>query len=98
MVKKKRELLSLLHNCILELSNMSSDIAKLEITDNSEASKRMKVSLLNFREGSLKQLEGAIKSVRQEIIIRPRRAYNGDNSKFLKQYRQNQQQQKNKNT
>jgi len=64
---KKRELLPKLNDAIVAMCNMSADAAKLEITDNDQASRRLKRDLTSFKNGPLKELYDSIVETREQI-------------------------------
>jgi len=66
---KKREILPTLNNAIAKLSMMSGDAAKLEYTDNDQASKRLKADLSDFVHNELKVLQSLVYAVRTDITI-----------------------------
>lgn len=72
-MEKKRELLSLLNKCIIAMSNMTGDVAKLEIMDNDVASRKIKRDMLNFKNNELTEFNKAIHKTRDEVRARPKR-------------------------
>lgn len=64
---KKREVLPALNKCIEALVAMSADCAKLELMDNDKASRRLKLSVSDFKSGELKEFQDLIFKVRSEI-------------------------------
>lgn len=89
---KKRELMSKLNDVIAACVNMGADVAKLEMSDNLEASKRLKRDIADIQQGPLKIFKEAIYGVRHEIITTPKpkkidgRANNGKHFRRKKQY------------
>lgn len=67
---KKRELLPKLNELINYLVEMGPDIAKLELHDNVEASKRTRIKILKFRNIIFKEFESDIKAIRVDIVPR----------------------------
>ena len=61
---KKRELLPELNKLIISLSNLSGDVAKLELYDNFEASRRVKRALVDMRNKDLKEFQKKIEETR----------------------------------
>lgn len=76
-LSKKRDLMPKLQNCIEALVNLSFDVAKLELSDNNQASVRVKRNLAEFKNTELKDLTEAINETRSEIITRPKSASDG---------------------
>lgn len=70
---KKRDLLPALHSAIRALTDMASDAAKLEITDNDQASRRLKRAVLSFKRGELSAFSKLVLDVRTEINMIPTR-------------------------
>lgn len=73
---KKRDLLARIDDCIKALTAMHVDAAKLEYTDNSQASKRLKRAIIDFRHKELNDLHSSVLEVRVEMRERPKRGYN----------------------
>lgn len=72
-MNKKREVLPLLNKCIESLVAMSGDAAKLEYTNNEQASKRLKIALSDFSTDELKSFQQLVFSIRAEINKAPKR-------------------------
>jgi len=70
---KKREILPALHDAIRALTDMASDAAKLEITDNEQASRRLKRAIMHFKRNELDSFNKIIVGVRSEISMMPPR-------------------------
>jgi hypothetical protein len=70
---KKREILPALDKVISGLVAMSAECAKLEITDNDQASRRLKRSLTSLKNKELKEFTDLIFNIRQEIKVKPAR-------------------------
>lgn len=66
-LQKKRELLSVLNKIIVEFSGLTGDIAKLEISDNEQASKRVRKALIAIKNGEFKNLTDQITNIRFDI-------------------------------
>jgi hypothetical protein len=47
---------------------MSADAAKLEVSDNDQASRRLKKAVTDFRNGELRNFQECIFNVRMEFI------------------------------
>lgn len=73
---KKRDMLAPLNKAIVALSNLSGDAAKLEFSDNDQASRRLKKRIAEFTHGELKELKEAIYSVRDDINQKKRNKSN----------------------
>lgn len=69
MAEKLRELMPELNDAIMALTNMASDISKLEYTDNEQAAKRLKRSIISFKNGPLTKFEKAVKEVRSITVL-----------------------------
>lgn len=72
-ITKKRELLLLVNAATIALSNMTADAANLEYHDNDKASRRLKLDIVAFEHGPLKELKEAVLNVRKEINARQKR-------------------------
>lgn len=72
-LSKKRELLSLVNDATIAISNMSGDAADLEYHDNDSASRRLKAQIVDFENGPLKALKDTVKDIRTTINSRPRK-------------------------
>lgn len=72
-MEKKRELLPLVNNATIALSNMTRDAANLEYHDNSTASRQLKKAIVDFENNELKALKDAVLEVRRDINSRPKR-------------------------
>ncbi len=70
---KKREILPALHDAIRALTDMASDAAKLEITDNEQASRRLKRAVMHFKRNELTSFNEIIVNTRKEISMMPPR-------------------------
>lgn len=77
---KKRELLPKLNNIIVALSGLTGDVAKLELSDNEQASRRVRKALIEIKNISLEDLRNEISNIRYDInkskgrpIKRPRK-------------------------
>lgn len=68
-IPKKRDLLPKLNKVIAELTGLSGDIAKLELSDNEQASKRTRKGLIDIRNGSLADLQNEIANIRIDINV-----------------------------
>lgn len=64
---KKREILPLINNVIAKLVELSADAAKLEYTDNEQASLRLKRDFVHIRDQEITTLHKNIISIREEI-------------------------------
>ena len=64
---KIRHLLPVLQAAIFKLSDMSADIAKLEYYDNDDASRRVKLGLVNFENNEFKALKRSVLGVREVV-------------------------------
>lgn len=64
---KIRHLLPELQAAILKLSDMAYDVAKLEYYDNDDASRRVKLGLVNFENNEFKALKRSILGVREIV-------------------------------
>lgn len=64
---KKRELLPKLHNLIKYLAELSGDVAILELHDQEQASKRVRIKLIEFKNGALKDFQNEIVNVRVDV-------------------------------
>lgn len=71
-ITKKREVLPLINDATIALSNMSLHGAKLEYHDNDTASRDLKKAIVDFKNGPLKALEDAAKGIREEILSKPK--------------------------
>ena len=72
---KKRDLLPDLNKMILDLQYMVPDAAKLELSDNDKASRRLKQSLVEFKNGPFAAFSEKVKAIREEINSKPKRVY-----------------------
>lgn len=72
---KKRDLLEPLTNVINAFMTLHSDAAKLEFSDNDQASRRLKLALSNIENGELKALKRAVLDTRKEINELPQRVH-----------------------
>lgn len=70
---KKRDILPALNKCIESLVSMSADCAKLEIMDNEKASKRLKISVSDFKSGPLKDFQDLVFAIRKDMNAKPKR-------------------------
>lgn len=68
MADKIRTLLPTLNSAIIKLTSISGDIIKLEYQDNEKAAARAKRMLVSFKNSELKDLELAIRDVRQHTM------------------------------
>lgn len=85
---KKRELLSgdhTLNSMIQYLVGLSGDLAKLELHDNYEASKRVRISMIRFRNELIPQFESKIKDIRENIKIQNLSKSNSSNNQTTKE-------------
>lgn len=80
-IVKKRELLPKLHKVINALVNMHSDLAKLELVDNEEASLRARRDLIDIRNIYIQELSDEITNLRFDLntskgrkVKRPRKS------------------------
>jgi hypothetical protein len=64
---KKRELLPQLNDAITALAAISGDVAKLEVHDNDQASRRVKGALAAFEKGPYLDLKTSILDLRKKI-------------------------------
>lgn len=83
MIVKKRELIPKLNKVINALVSMSADLAKLELTDNEEASKRARRDIIDIKNIYLKDLNDEITNLRFDLntskgrkVKRPRKSTN----------------------
>jgi hypothetical protein len=95
MLPKKREVLKYLNKSIESLVEMSADAAKLEYTDNEQASKRLKLAISRFKHEGLKDLERCVFGIREHINVKKGRkdrakheALKTENMNFLQQQNQ----------
>ena len=63
-IPKKRELLPKLNKLIQKLISLSSDVAILELHDQDQASKRVRIALLDFKNIDLEDFRNEICNVR----------------------------------
>ena len=68
-IVKKRELLPKLNKIIVELSKLSGDVAKLELYDNEQASKRVRKSIIDVRNIHLDDFLKEISNLRIDINL-----------------------------
>lgn len=66
MPEKIREMVPLIDAAIQKLVRMSADAAKLEYSNNDEASRRIKRDLVEFKNTELANIDTAIKEVRTQ--------------------------------
>lgn len=85
LITKKRDLLPKLHKVINALVDMSADLAKLELTDNEEASKRARRDIIDIKNKYMKDLNDEITNLRFDLNTskgrktkRPRKQINPD--------------------
>lgn len=83
---KRRELLPVLNNAIAALTAMAGEAATLEISDNEQASRRLKRMFKNFTSAELITLENSIISVREELRTRKKKVI-GNQGKNLERYK-----------
>jgi hypothetical protein len=67
MTLKKRELLPKLNKVITELAALTGDVAKLELVDNEQASKRVRKALIEIANIHLPDLKNEITNIRVDI-------------------------------
>jgi hypothetical protein len=66
-LSKKREVLPMLDAVIGKLTKMAADCAKLEYYDNDQASRRIKLDIIDLRDNEMKNFHRFILSIREEI-------------------------------
>jgi hypothetical protein len=64
---KIRHLLPMLQDAIVYLTDLAPDLAKLEYYNNDDASRRVKLALVNFEKSRLKPLKEGIMNIRETI-------------------------------
>lgn len=72
-MQKKREILPAINRCIEALTAMVHDAAKLELLDNSSASKKLKLAVSRFKRNELTDLSKIIYEIRDEINSMPKK-------------------------
>lgn len=77
-IVKKRELLPKLNGLIKYLIELSSDVAIIELHDHEQASKRIRIKLIEFKNGPLKDFQNEIVNVRIDVNISKGRAIKRD--------------------
>lgn len=87
---KRREILPVLEKVISGLVAMSADCAKLEITDNDQASRRLKRSITSLKNTELKEFTELIYNVRQDIKLKPSRKMTDKQKLNLKNKKQHE--------
>lgn len=81
-LKKKREILPHLDKVIAKLVSMAPECAKLEYTDNDQASRRIKRSITELKNNELKEFTEFIFDLRAQINSIPSRKKTNANQSF----------------
>lgn len=68
-IPKKRILLPKLNKVITALAALSGDIAKLEISDNEQASKRVRKGLIDIKNVDFKDLQDEVTNIRIDMNV-----------------------------
>lgn len=66
---KKRNLLPKLKNLLKVLASLSHDVATLELSNNQDASSRVRKSLIDFKNKDLYDFQNEITNIRVDIKI-----------------------------
>lgn len=66
-MEKRRDLLPIINNAIISLTNMVPDACNLEYHNNDKLSRKLKDKVVKFKAKELVDLENAVKAIRAEI-------------------------------